>query len=210
MAKAGDDVSYSGAVHMLRVPFLVAVMLCIAFGGGIWLTRAALTASAGFGAIKLGAWEAFPLAQTVDADPYAKTHRAETGRLLLGGSEGLSFTARVDDAGSSLDPACTYVIEGLTPPSRFWTLFAASKDDVPLDPGNDLPSALNSWTVLRSADSTFKVTVSSVAAPGNWLALRHRQPFKLVLTLLDTPTAGSSGLVDLAMPKVSKAGCGNV
>ncbi len=33
--------------------------------------------------------------------------------------------------------------------------------------------------------------------------------FALVLTLLDTPTAGSSGLIDLAMPKIVKTGCGH-
>jgi hypothetical protein len=30
-----------------------------------------------------------------------------------------------------------------------------------------------------------------------------------VLTLLDTPTAGSSGLIDLAMPVIHKTGCGD-
>ena len=194
---------------MLRIPFLVSVMLAVAFGGGIWLTRVALNATVGFGAITLGSWEAFPNAQTVDAGPYAKTHRAENGRLLLGSSEGLSFVAKVDDNGKTLDPACSYLISGMTPPARFWSLYAADADDLPLDPGAGLSGSLNSWTVLRKMDGAFDVTVSSVAAPGNWLAIKGRQSFKLVLTLLDTPTAGSSGLVDLSMPKVVKSGCGD-
>jgi hypothetical protein len=194
---------------MFRVPFLVAVILAVAFGGGIWLTRIALDATVGFGAIRLGSWEAFPDAQNIHAGPYAKTHRAENGLLLLGSSEGLSFSAKVDDSGKALDPACTYVISGLTPPARFWSLYAASTASLPLNPGEGLPGSLNSWTVLRKMDGSFDVTVSSKAAPGNWLALRGRQPFKLVLSLFDTPTAGSSGLVDLSMPKVIKAGCGN-
>ena len=64
---------------MFRVPFLVAIALAIAFGGGIWSTLRALEATAGFGAIRLGAWEAFPNAQTAAADPYAKSHRASAG-----------------------------------------------------------------------------------------------------------------------------------
>jgi len=35
------------------------------------------------------------------------------------------------------------------------------------------------------------------------------QTFKLVMTLLDTPVAGSSGLIDIAMPQIRKLGCGN-
>jgi hypothetical protein len=63
--------------------------------------------------------------------------------------------------------------------------------------------------VLRASDGTFTITVSARAAPGNWLALRSRQSFTLVFTLFDTPTAGSSGLVDLSMPKLEKTGCGD-
>jgi hypothetical protein len=195
---------------MFRVPLYIAVILSIAFGGGIFVTRAALEATVGFGAIRLGAFEAFPQAQTVDADPYAKSHRSKAGKLLFGSAEGLAFIARVDDAGNRLDPDCTYVISGQTPPARFWTLFATDLEDQPLDPGPDLPSGQNAWSVLRGKDGSFQVSVSRKAQPGNWIALAPDRPFKLVLNLLDTPTAGSSGVVDLTMPSVTKAGCGDV
>ena len=42
----------------------------------------------------------------------------------------------------------------------------------------------------------------------NWLALPDTGAFSLVLTLLDTPAAGSSGLIGLEMPKVESMGCG--
>ncbi len=29
------------------------------------------------------------------------------------------------------------------------------------------------------------------------------------MTLLDTPVAGSSGLIDISMPQIRKLGCGN-
>ncbi len=195
---------------MFRVPLYIAVILTIAFGGGIYVTRAALDATVGFGAIRLGAFEAFPQAQTGDADPYARSHRSKAGKLLFGSAEGLAFIARVDDEGDRLDPACTYVISGLTPPARFWTLFATDLDDQPLNPGEDLPAGQNSWSVLRGVDGSFRVSVSQNAQPGNWIALAANRPFKLVLNLLDTPTAGSSGVVDLVMPAVTKAGCGDV
>ncbi len=194
---------------MLRIPFLVAIALAIAFGGGIASSIWALKATAGFGSISIGPWVAFPQAQTAAADPYAKAHRARAGELLFGSAEGLMFSAATDDSGARLSAACSYDISGITPPARFWTLYAATADGVTLRPGPDLPSAINSWAVLRARDSSFVIHASPVAKPDNWLAIRHSGSFRLVLTLLDTPTAGSSGLIDLAMPKIVKTGCGN-
>ncbi|WEX87693.1 DUF1214 domain-containing protein [Sinorhizobium garamanticum] len=194
---------------MFRIPLLVALALIVAFGGGITSAVWALKATVGFGSIAIGPWIAFPEAQTASADPYAKAHRARAGELLFGGAEGLIFTAATDDSGARLSAACSYDISGITPPARFWTLYATTSEGVTLRPGADLPSGANSWTVLRAEDSSFVVHASPVAHPENWLAIRHSGSFKLVLTLLDTPTAGSSGLIDLAMPKIVKTGCGN-
>ncbi|TWF54715.1 DUF1214 domain-containing protein [Neorhizobium alkalisoli] len=194
---------------MFRLPFLIAIALAIAFGGGIWSTRMALDATIGFGAIKLGPWEAFPEAQTVDADPYAKSHRANAGRLLYASAEGLVFTAAVDDGNAPLTSACHYRISGRTPAARLWTLYATSAGGPAASAQSDLPTALNSRTVLRNADGSFDIAVGASAEAGNWLAVPGTSPFRLVLTLLDTPTAGSSGLIDLAMPGIKKIGCGN-
>ena len=74
---------------MFRFPLFIAITLIVAFGGGIMISLYALDATQGFGAIKLGAWEAFPALQTVEADPYAKSHRARAGKLRqigLGGN----------------------------------------------------------------------------------------------------------------------------
>jgi hypothetical protein len=194
---------------VFRIPLLIAIALTIAFSGGIWSTIAALNATAGFGAIKLGAWDAFPQAQTAGADPYAKSHRANAGKLLLASAEGLVFTAAVDDAGQRLSGDCSYLISGQTPAARLWTLFAAAPGAAPPSPTASLPSALNSRTALYRADGNFEIHVSRSASPGNWIAA-PAGPFRLTLTLLDTPTAGSSGVIDLSMPSIKTIGCGNV
>lgn len=194
---------------MFRVPLLVALSLAIAFGGGIMFTLYALDATAGFGAIRLGAWEAFPSLHTAAADPYAKSHRARAGRLLYGTAEGLVFTALDDDRGARLVAGCSYRLSGQTPPARLWTLFTAGDDGEPLAPIAGRPSAINSWTVLRNSDSSFNITVSPDAHAGNWLALPASGTFRLVLTLLDSPAAGNSGLIDLAMPRLERIGCGH-
>jgi hypothetical protein len=194
---------------VFRFPLFIAITLIVAFGGGIMVSLYALDATQGFGAIKLGAWEAFPELQTANADPYAKSHRARVGKLLYGSAEGLTFTASVDDNGGRLNAACSYRISGQTPPARLWTLFTSDNSGNPAAMRAGLPAALNSWTILRQADSAFTIDISSHAKPGNWLALPAAGTFRLVLTLFDTPTAGSSGVIDLAMPKLEKIGCGN-
>lgn len=194
---------------MFRVPLLVALALSITFGVGILSSVSALKATVGFGAIALGPWVAFPNAQTADTDPYAKAHRARAGKLLYGGAEGLQFTAAKDDNGDALTSACSYEISGMTPPARFWTIHATTTADAPLQVNPGLPYALNAWTVLRKPDTSFAIQVSPAAQPGNWLTIPRIGAFKVVLTLLDTPAAGSSGVIDLSMPKIIKTGCGN-
>ena len=192
---------------MFRVPVLVAIALAIAFGGGIVSTLRMLDATVGFGSIRLGAWQAFPDAQTAGADPYARAHRARGGRLLYGSAEGLLFQAEEDDQGQPLDAACDYTLNGQTPIARAWTLYVADRSGAAVLYPNGLPTGLNSMTVERREDSSFSIRLSRSALSGNWLALPRSGRFRLVLTLLDTPTAGSSGVLDLAMPTLSRTGC---
>ncbi|MBN9029016.1 MAG: DUF1214 domain-containing protein [Rhizobiales bacterium] len=195
---------------MFRVPLYVALALIIAFGGGIATTLYALNASSGFGAIKLGAWEAFPRAQTADADPYAKSHRARAGKLLLGTAEGLKFTATQDDGGQPLRSSCRYRITGQTPPARLWTLYVADRGGNAPIARDGLPAGLNSWVIGRQPDSSFVISVAADAQSGNWLPLPgDDRAVTLALTLFDTPTAGSSGLIDLSMPQLQRIGCGH-
>lgn len=194
---------------MFRIPLYVALALAIAFGGGILSTLSALNASAGLGAIRIGAWSAFPQAQLSSADPYAKSHRARAGRLLYGSAEGLTFTARTDDTGNRLIGTCSYKVSGTSPPARLWTLFPADLSGLPLATAAGLPAATNSLTVLRDADGVFEVIISPRARTMNWVALPNTGAFTLVLTLFDTPAAGNSGLIGFEMPKIEPIGCGD-
>lgn len=192
---------------MFRLPFLVALSLLTAFGLGIGSAVMMLDASSGFGAIRIGPWAAFPQAHTAKADPYAKSHRARAGRLLFGSAEGLTFQADTDDQGDRLTGRCTYELAGITPPARFWTLYAADSLNEPLRPQTELTAAFNAWNVLRRQDGSFSILISRHAQPGNWLALSGTGRFRIVLSLLDTPTAGSSRLMDITMPQLRKVAC---
>lgn len=192
---------------MLKAPFMVAIALVIAFAAGVWSVLAMLDTAAGLSAIRIGPWEAFPLAQTAKADPYARARRVRDGTLLYASAEGLVFTAREDASGAPLDAACTYRLSGLAPAARFWTLYVRAGRAAP-KAGDERPSALNSRQILRAADGSFAITVSARAQAGNWLALPATAGrFALVFTLFDTPAASSTGVSDIPMPELTKIGC---
>jgi hypothetical protein len=192
---------------VFRLPALVALTLAIAFGGGAWSASWMLKATSGFGAITLGSWSAYPDLQTVDADPFAKAHRAGDGRILLGRAEGLVFTARSDETGAALSGRCSYEISGSTPPARFWTLRVTDAGGMPLTAPDRVPVSLNSWTTLRNVDGTFRIRLAAAAQAGNWIWLQSAGNVGFVLTLVDTPTAASVSMVELDMPKITLIGC---
>lgn len=192
---------------MLRIPFLVALALAVAFSGGIWSSTYALKHVEGFDSLTVGPWAAWPQLQTARADPYALAYRARAGRLLLGEAEGLEFTARTDSSGAPLNGKCGYAINGTTPAARFWTLRVVDPSGKAVSDGSDLPSSFQSHDVLRDAEGVFTIHATAQAVAGNWLALDHDGPILFVLTLFDTPAAGNAGLIQLEMPKIEKLGC---
>jgi len=192
---------------VFRLPVLVLLTLAIAFGGGAWTASWTLKATSGFGAIELGAWSAYPELQTANADPFAKAHRAGDGRILLGRAEGLVFTALTDHSGEALSGKCSYEISGSTPPTRFWTLRVAGAAGNPLAVAPRFPASLNSWTTLRRADGSFLIRLGAAPQPGNWIRLDTAGKVSFVLTLVDTPAAGSASMVELDMPEIKLIGC---
>jgi len=191
---------------MLRNLFLIALTLTLAIGAGAASAWYALRTPDGIGAIRVGAWTAYPNAGTPDADPYSKARVARDGLLALGQAEGLAFLALSDSAGDALQRHCDYKVEGSTPAARFWTLYVTDVSSSPLTFDGSRP-AVQSQEILRAPDNTFSVAVGPHPAPGNWIRLQGSGAMALVLTLYDTPVASSSGVADLAMPQVLKTGC---
>ncbi len=192
---------------MLKNVFLTLLSLAIAIiggGGSVWYM---LDAQEGFGAIRIGAWTAFPDIGTPDADPYSKARVARAGVLALGQAEGLAFTTGHDSSGDPLRRECSYFIEGGFPPARFWTLYAADQSLDMIATGKPKAAALHSRDVLRKPDNSTLISASERPAPGNWLPVQGEGRLYFVLTLYDTPLASSTGLSDIELPRITKAGC---
>jgi hypothetical protein len=192
---------------VLRIPFLVGTALVIMFLGGIYSAQWALDATRGFGGLQVNNWVAYPQIQTKDADPYARAHRANDGKILLGRAEGLVFRAQVDQNEEPLVRGCDYRLMGRVPPALFWTLRTVHPENEPLNIAPGRPSTINAQKVLRDRDGNIEIKLSQNPQSGNWLAIDPNSDFELQLTLIDTPISNVSGIRALEMPVIVKGDC---
>lgn len=192
---------------MLKNSLLILFSLAVAIaagGGSAWY---ALEERNGVGSVAIGAWETFPDAGTPESDPYSRARIARSGELTLGRAEGLALVARRDSGGKALRRECRYVIEGIFPLARFWTIYAADTDLYALDSGSADANALYSNEMMRLSDGSILVSVGAHPSPGNWLPISGTGPLSLVLTLYDTPAGGGSEMSDVLLPQVLSTGC---
>ncbi len=185
----------------------IAIGIVIAATVGLLSAWYALDRGEIFGAVRTGAWIAWPHSGGADADPYAVASLARTGRLPLGASEGIAFTAEADTEGEPLDGHCRYAVSGETPAARLWTLTAYdSEGRLMANPAHR--TSFQSREILRRPDGSFTIAVAAGVQPGNWLPITRTDHFSLVLRLYDTPLTTGSQLPDLVMPAIDKEGCG--
>jgi hypothetical protein len=184
---------------------LLVLVIAIGLGGGsVWY---ALNAQSGVGAIRIGPWTAFPDIGTPEADPYTQARVAREGVLPLGRAEGLAFVADKDSNGAALRRECRYSIDGPFPTARFFTLYAADAMLDLIETGRPRRAVLQSQQLLRRSDDTALISTGRQPRPGNWLAVNGTGPLAFVLTFYDTPIASSTGLSDVKLPEIRKAGC---
>lgn len=172
--------------------------------GGTWL---AVERGAGFGAVRVGPWTAYPRNGSIEADPYSRAIVARSGGLPLGLGEGLSFTASRDSDGRPLLGSCTYRVVGRVPQTRFWTLTLETTGGVLIDnPARRY--GFTSAEVVRDGRGVFAIAVAPDVQPGNWLPVGRDGRFELVLRLYDTPLSGTYTVIDPGrMPQIRQESC---
>ena len=181
--------------------------LLVAAALGLGATWFALTRNTAFGAVRIGAWTAWPRSGSTDIDPYARAGIARTGELPVGLGDGVAFLARGDDGGRPFDGRCEVVLRGTTPPARFWTLTLYDPE------GRLVANSANrygftSQEIVRAADGSFEIVAAPRARAGNWLPTGGAERYLLVLRLYDTPVGVATRTAkDAPMPSVTQAGC---
>jgi hypothetical protein len=189
----------------LFVTSCLTLILAAAIGlGATWLT---LTRGVAFGSMTVGAWTAWPKTGSVNIDPYARATIARTGALPIGVGDGVAFYARADDAGNMLDGRCTFVVSGMTPAARYWTvtLYDAQGRLV----ANTIDRhGFTSAEIVRDTGGDFAITVAPRARPGNWLPSGGVEQFVLVWRLYDTPLGVASLTTrEGPMPAITRRSC---
>ena len=186
------------------VILIVALAGLIGGGASAWY---AIERSQGFGTIAIGPWTAVPYASAGQVDPYTVARSVVEGSVPLGVTEGLAFSALTDSNGRGLSLSCDYEISGNTPSAKLWTLVAYDPDGKPVTPAPGGTSALYSGAVLRFGDGSYRVSLSRLVKPGNWLAVSGDGAFRLALRLYDTSISGSTHLDELRMPTITRGAC---
>jgi hypothetical protein len=189
----------------LLVGSLISFIIAAALGLG--LTWLALSRGTAFGAMSIGAWNAWPRTGTIEIDPYARAALARSGQLPIASGDGLAFFARTDDQGRALDGRCDVTLEGITPTARFWTITLYDPD------GRLVPNAsdrygFTSQEIVRRADGSFEIVVAPRARAGNWLPTGGAERYVLVLRLYDSPVGVARGAArEVPMPALAARGC---
>jgi hypothetical protein len=189
----------------LLVGFFLTFITAAAVGLG--LTWAALDNGLSSGAVRIGAWTAWPKKGTTDIDPYARAIVSRSGELPVGLGDGTVFYARADEKGRPLDGHCDLTVSGTTPQARFWTLTL-------YDPQGQLVAntvdrhGFTSEEIVRTADGGFTIAVGPKARSGNWLPTGGIDRYVLLLRFYDTPIGMAMRTThDIAMPSVAIKGC---
>jgi hypothetical protein len=174
---------------------------------GLGATYLALTRGAAFGALRIGAWTAWPKTGTADVDPYARATIARTGQLPIGLGDGVGFSAQHDDSGRFLDGRCEVVLSGVTPPARFWTITLYNVEGQ-LVANSVSRYGFTSQEIIRRADGSFEIVAAPRASAGNWLPTGGVDRYLLVLRLYDTAVGASTRAGrEVPMPAIQMRTC---
>ena len=186
---------------------IILIALAVGIISGLALTWVASASSFGFGAIRIGAWSAWPKSGTVEADPYSRAIFARAGELPLGLADGFSFVASSDDIGAPLDGRCDIHIEGRLPLARFWTLTIYDSRGRLIDNVGER-WGYTSAEVLWEPDAHVDIVLAPRARSGNWVPTGGRDQIVAILRLYDAPVGVGSRSGDaIEMPAIRQEFC---
>jgi hypothetical protein len=155
--------------------------------------------------VKNGPWTANLAAGGKDADNYTRTAVAIAGLLALNKDETIYYGTSQDSAGEPFDPKCAYRIEGRDPEARWWSITAYASDHFLIDHPSKRYS-VSKTSVVRAADGSFVIRVSTAPADQNWIAASP-DGFQLTLRLYNPGASVRDDPAGVALPTITKEAC---
>lgn len=183
---------------------LLAIVLGLALGAvsAVWASRSPVLGDF----VRAGAWRADLSAGSSDAGLYTRARVALVGLLALDRRETVYFVADSDDEGRRLDGACIYIIEGMVPAARWWSITAYGADFFLVDnPARRY--SVNAKSAQPDAGGRFRIAVSSRQQPAPYLAAPSSGPFVLNLRLYNPSAALAQDPATLPAPSIRREGC---
>jgi hypothetical protein len=105
------------------------------------------------------------------------------------------FVRSVDDEGNSLRGDCVVTIEGKVPAARWWFLNSSSLT---------VSTGIDASEVVREANGTFNISVSSNPVSGNWFIPATGGTYDLQFVLL---SISDEDFATTALPAVKRLSC---
>lgn len=190
---------------MLRFLFrlIAALVLAVVLGlGSAYLAPRFLSQG---DAVANGPWSTNLAAGGTGADPYTRAFIALTGLLALNKDETIYYNATTDSAGATLDGACSYRLEGRDPNARWWSATVYGSDHYLIDTPTKRYS-ISKTSVVRNADQTFVVRLSTAEEPNNWIAV-PAAAFQITLRLYNPGATVKDDPANVPLPAIVKEGC---
>lgn len=156
--------------------------------------------------VKVGPWTGSTLVGSTDADLYTRAKVALEGLLALGRDETIYYVARHDDTGRPLRSACSYRVEGLPPPARWWSITAYA-DDLFLFDSQNRQYSLNGSTARLDASGRFALATGPKALDGlHWLPTPGQRGLVLTLRLYNPAPELQAAPARLLPPSIQAVG----
>jgi hypothetical protein len=179
--------------------------LALAIGLGLGSAYYAVMSLSGDNVIANGPWTTSLTTGGTDADMYTRDFVALTGLFALNKDETIYFGANGDSAGAPLDGHCTYRIEGRDPDTRWWSVTLYGKDNF-LIPNPSNRYSVSQSNVVRAADGSFVIRISTTEEPNNWIAASP-DGFQITLRLYNPGASVKTNPATAVLPSIVKEAC---
>lgn len=190
----------------MRFALLLLLATVVSLGAGIGSAYLAVrAASMNAATARNGPWVMPRNVSNANENMYARAARVIASIGALRKEEAIYFNATHDSAGDALSGTCNYRIDGHDPDTRWWSITAYGTDHFLIpNPGNR--HSVSKTSVVRAADGSFSIELSTAASTPNWIATSPKG-FDLTLRLYNPgPTLAKDPLTAL-LPAIVKGAC---
>ena len=145
---------------------------------GIYSARWAADNQALAGAVRSGAWMAWPDAGVEGATPYARLRYYLDDALPPSPMDRLELLAKTDDNDDLLATVCSYELHGPMLPVRTWILSVHGQNGE-----SRAHAVLHAENAIYEPDGSLRISLSRHPHPGNWLPMPGKGRVRLALQL---------------------------